>query len=246
MNIKNKINLNYIYEIVKSEVLLKKKRFLVVIILSLVSFNLQFSFFIYFSLPSDTDLFLLRIFTGMGAIIGFLLNFFVADIFAGELNKKTELEKFSKAGKENFFIGKSLTVFLLVLAFLLPTGVECIIMCLIFYSQIPIILFACLGYYFLVGLAYSSIYLLCSAISRSEFYAMIIGFIIFLIMSISFSLFAHFLNFPYLFLLYAEIAVIGLFYNSWTVHVLIAIVLMLAYIVAFHLLAYIKFKTQKM
>ena len=246
LDIQKKFMISKIVDIFKFELMLQKKRYILMMILSVVVVSLISSFSIFFP-PSEARLFAATTAGQLGSFLMLLSLFFAGGILADEFDKKTALTNFTKTGRENFFIGKTLAAYFSVISWIGPAFIETSIFCLILYRQIPVELLIWFGYYCIVGGAYTAIYLLCSALFRSGGQAMTVGFVFFIAEAIAFGLLLTFLNFPYPFILYCEIAGQAIFGTETDVfgtivHPLLGILVAVLYFIPCILIAYFRFK----
>ncbi|MFX1339890.1 MAG: ABC transporter permease [Promethearchaeota archaeon] len=244
LNIKRNLNMRQIYEIYKFELLLQKKRYIIFLILSLLIYNL----FAIFSIAAPNALsFVVSAINQLGSFLMLICIFFVGGIIAEEFDKRTALTNFTKTGRDNFFVGKSLAAFTVVLFWIGPAFMETIIFCLIIYGEVPFQLFIWFGYYCLVGGMYTGLYLLHSAIFRSGSQAMAISFFTFITLIIAFGILGAFFGLWYLFPIYAEIAASAIFSGpiydeDIMINVYFGIILSLTYMIPCIILAFIQFK----
>lgn len=248
LDIQKKVIVSKILDIFKFELILHKKRYILMIILSVVVISLISLFLIYF-LPSDARLFAATTVGQLGSFIMLLSLFFAGGILADEFDKKTALTNFTKTSRENFFIGKTLAAYFSVLTWIGPAFIEISIFCIILYNHIPVELLIWFGYYCIVGGAYTAIYLLCSAIFRSGGQAMTMGFVIFIVEAAAFGILLAFLNFPYPFILYCELPGQAIFGTEsdvlgTIVDPILGISVAVFYLIPCILIAYFRFKTR--
>ncbi len=248
LEIQKKVMLSKILEILKFELILQKKRYILMMFLSVVIVSI-ISLFLIFIPPPEAKLFASNTVGQLGSFILLLSLFFAGGILADEFDKRTALTNFTKTGRTNFFIGKSLAAYSSILFWIGPAFLETSIFCLILYKQIPFELFIWFGYYCVVGAAYTAIYLLCSAIFRSGGQAMTMGFIIFIAEATAFGLLLAFLSFPYPFILYCEIvgqAILGPETDvlGTIIDPILGISVAIFYLIPCILFAYLRFKTR--
>lgn len=248
LDIKRSLNLKQITEIYKFEIFLQKKRYLLMMILSLAMFNLTAIFAAFFP-PPEAISFIAGTLGQTGSFLLFITLFFAGGILADEFDKRTALTNFTKTGRDNFFIGKTLAAFTSVLVWIGPIALESVVFCLLIYQQVPIELLYWFGYYCLVGGMYVAIYLLHSAIFRSGSQAMIMGFMTFIATTIAFGLFLAFLDLPYLFPIYAEIAAMAIFYGNimddgLVINLSYGIIMAVSYLIPCLILSYLRFRTR--
>jgi len=246
LDIQKRVMIYKIFDIFKFELILQRKRYVLMMILSVVIVSLL-SLSLIFSLPSEARLFAATTVGQLGSFIMLLSLFFAGGILADEFDKRTALTNFTKTSRENFFVGKTLAAFFSVIAWIGPAFIETSIFCLILYMEMPIELLIWFGYYCIVGGAYTAIYLLCSAIFRSGGQAMTIGFVIFIAEATAFGLFLAFLSFPYPFILYCEIVGQAIFGTETDVlgtivNPLLGIFVAVLYLIPCILIAYFKFR----
>lgn len=245
LEMKRNLSMNQIFVIYKFELFLHRKRYYLMLILGLVMYNLT-AIILAFSPPPDVKLFMASTVGQIGSLLVFLTLFFAGGVLADEFDKGTALTNFTKTGRDNFFIGKSLAVFTSVLIWNGIPLFENIIFSLALYQQVPLELFSWFVFYCLVGGTYVAIYLLFSAIFRSGTQAMVMAF--FFIMAGA-TAFGILLGAPYYFPIYAEIAVIQIFDPSAVDGVFIidlsyVIIMLLAYLIPCLVLAYLRFRTR--
>ncbi|MFX1363923.1 MAG: ABC transporter permease [Promethearchaeota archaeon] len=243
-----KVMISKIFEVFKFELILHKKRYILMMTLSLVVICL-ISIFSIFYLPSEPRLFAATTVGELGSFIMLLSLFFAGGILADEFDKKTALTNFTKTSRDNFFIGKTLAAYFSVIIWIGPALIETSIFSLILYNHIPVELFIWFGYYSIVGGAYTAIYLLCSAIFRSGGQAMTIGFVIFIVEAAAFGILLAFINFPYPFILYCELpgqAIFGTETDGIEIIIdpLLGISIALLYLIPCILIAYLRFKVR--
>ncbi len=244
LNIKRNLNIEQIFEIWKFELLLQKKRYIIILIISLVIYNL----FAIFSLGAPNALyFVVSAISQLGSFLMLISIFFVGGILADEFDKRTALTNFTKTGRDNFFIGKALAAFTGVLFWIGPAFMESSLFCLILYGEVPFQVFIWFGYYCLVGGMYTSIYLLHSAIFRSGSQAMAMSFFTFITLIIAFGILGAFFGLWYLFPIYAEIAASAIFSGPFydeniMINVYFGIILSLTYMIPCIILAFLQFK----
>ncbi len=248
LEVKRVISLTQIFEIYKFEMFLLKKRYLLLSIFSLAMYNITALVLLFSSIPTAT-MFVQITIGQIGSILVLLTLFFAGGILADEFDKKTGLTNFTKTGRNNFFVGKTLTAFTSVLIWLGFPFIENIIFCLALFQQVPIELIYWFGYYCLVGGTYISIYLLFSSLFRSGTQAMLMSFFFVIGTAAAFGIFMAFLGLPYYFPLYAEIAVVQIFDPSTVdgvtvIDIRYVILMLLAYLVPSVILAYFRFRTR--
>lgn len=248
LNIKRDTSPKLIYEIFKFEISLKKKRVFLILLLGIVIVNL-YGILMGFFLPSTPKEFFAVITQNYGMVIILISLFFAGGILADEFDKRTALTNFTKTGRTNFFIGKSLAALTIILVWMGPTLILFIIYSTIYYQQIPIELFVWFGLSCLSGTTYTAIYLLHSAIFRSGSQAMTMAFVTFIILGTAFGLSLAFLNSPYYFPFYADMVGQTIFsgeIDSEAIQIITnmnwAVIMLLCYFIPCMLLAYLKFR----
>ncbi|MFX1313821.1 MAG: ABC transporter permease [Promethearchaeota archaeon] len=245
--IEENLNLKQIFNIYKFEIFLQRKRYILVVLLSIVAVIL--TALISLSIPTA------KIFCGstlsqIGSFSYLLTLFFAGGIIANEFDKKTALTNFTKTGRDNFFIGKTFAAFTSVLTWIAPASIVTSIFCLIKYNTIPIELVIWFGYYCLIGISCTSLYLLCSAIFKSGSQAMIIGFIIFTSSAIVFAILLFIdPSIPNPTFFYLEMVGQAIFVSEaampeMNVDLILAISIALLYLIPCLILSYIRFKTR--
>ncbi|MFX0072825.1 MAG: ABC transporter permease [Candidatus Hermodarchaeota archaeon] len=244
LNIKKNLDIEQIFEICKFELLLQKKRYIIITIISLTLYNL----FAIFSLGAPNAIyFAVSSISQLGSFLMLICIFFVGGILADEFDKRTALTNFTKTERDNFFIGKTLAAFAVVLFWIGPAFIESILFSLILYGEVPYQIFIWFGYYCLVGGMYTCIYLLHSAIFRSGSQAMAMSFFTFIALIIAFGILGAFFGLWYLFPIYTEIAASAIFSGPFydediMINVYFGVILSLAYMIPCLILAYLQFK----
>ena len=247
LTVEKNLNLKRVFIIYKFELFLQRKRFFLVILLSVVATIL--TSIISLSSPNVT-IFCAGTLSQIGSFSYLLTLFFAGGIIANEFDKKTALTNFTKTGRDNFFIGKTFAAFTSAIAWYAPALVVTSIFSLIEYNTIPVELIIWFGYYCLVGISITSLYLLCSAIFRSGSQAMIIGFIIFTSSAIVFVVFLFIdpsipnPTFFYLEIVGQAIFIGDLAMPEMNIDLLLAIYIALSYLIPCLILSYLRFKTR--
>ncbi len=246
---KSSLNLNQIIDIWRFETFLYKKRHLVLILISAVLYNI-IAIVLLFNLPTLPREFAGATLSQIGSFLIFLTLFFAGGILADEFDKRTALTNFTKTGRDNFFLGKTLAAYTCVLSWTAIPVLETMIFTLILYVQIPIELFIWFGYYCIVGFMYVSLYLLFSAIFSSGSKAMTFGFVAFIVLASAFGICGAFFNMWQYFPIYAEVVGQSIFSGITTdsggipISIGGAIIMLLSYIIPCYVLAYLRFKTK--
>ena len=146
LDIKRNINFKQILEIFKFELFLQKKRYLIMLILSLVMYNLSALFLIMMA-PPTTLVFVYYAVGQHGSFLLLIVLFFAGGVLADEFDKRTALTNFTKTGRDNFFIGKALAAFMCVIVWIGPVFLETLIFSLMLYGTVAIELFQWFGYF---------------------------------------------------------------------------------------------------
>ena len=94
LDIRREINKNQIFEVFKFEISLKKKRYLLVLVLGLIIVNLYGIVMAFFRPPNST-LFIGSITANYDYLILFFSLFFAGGILADEFDKRTALTNFT-------------------------------------------------------------------------------------------------------------------------------------------------------
>jgi len=245
--IEENLNLKQIFNIYKFELFLLRKRYLLVVLLSVAATILTS----IIALESPTVMgFYAGTLNQIGSFSYLLTLFFAGGIIANEFDRKTALTNFTKTGRDNFFIGKTFAAFTSVITWFAPALVVSLIFSLMEYNTIPIELIIWFGYYCLVGISITSLYLLCSAIFRSGSQAMIVGFIIFTSSAIVFAVLLFVdpsipnPTFFYLELVGQAIFIGDFGMSEMNIDLLLAIYIALAYLIPCLILSYLRFKTR--
>ncbi|MFX1575349.1 MAG: ABC transporter permease [Promethearchaeota archaeon] len=241
------LNLKQIFNIYRFEIFLLRKRYILVALLSVIAVILTS----LMSLSSpNAKLFCGSTLSQIGSVSYLLTLFFAGGIIANEFDKKTALTNFTKTGRDNFFIGKAFAAFSSVLVWFTPALIVTIIFCLIKYNTLSIELIIWFGYYCLVGVSCTSLYLLCSALFRSGSQAMIIGFIIFSSSAIVFAVFLFIdPSLPNPTFIYLELAGQAIFLgdtamSGMNIDLLLAIYISLLYLIPCLTISYLRFKSR--
>lgn len=246
MNIKRNLSRSQIWNIYKFELFLQKKKFKIMLLLTLVFYNVVVIFTVI-NPPADAKSFAGGAVGQIGPFLIFITLFFAGGVLADEFDKRTALTNFTKTGRDNFFFGKTLGAFTSVLAWIGPAFVETMVFCLILYGQLPIELFIWFGYYCLVGGMYVALYLLHSAYLRSSSQAMAMGFFTFIGTTIAFGIMGAVFGLWYLFPIYAEIAATAIWFGpdytgGMIVDMWYGIIMCLCYLIPSIIFAYIGFR----
>ena len=245
----NIMSLQKIIDIFKFELCLSKKKHLVMLTLSSVLYNI-FAILMIFLRPETPQEFAAASLSQLGSFLSLLTLFFAGGIIADEFDKRTALTNFTKAGRNNFFIGKTLAAYTSVFSWIGIPFVETIIFTAIIYLYIPIELFIWFGYYCIVGLMYVALYLFFSAMFRSGSQAMSMGFLAFIALASAFGICGAFLNAWTYFPIYAEVVGQSIFFNVSSesggipISIRAAIIMLLAYMIPSYILAYLRFKSR--
>ena len=241
------LNLKQIFSIYRFEIFLQRKRYILVVLLSVIAVILTS----LMSLSSpNAKLFCGSTLSQIGSFSYLLTLFFAGGILANEFDRKTALTNFTKTGRDNFFIGKTFAAFTSVLAWFAPAIIVTTIFCLVEYNTFPVELIIWFGYYCLAGISCTSLYLLCSALFRSGSQAMIIGFIIFTSSAIVFAIFLFIdPSLPNPTFLYLEIVGQAIFIGDaamgeMNIDLLLAIYIALSYLIPCLIISYLRFKTR--
>ncbi len=184
-------------------------------------------------------------------IILIISLFFAGGILTDEFDKRTVLTNFTKTGRTNFFIGKTLAVLTIILIWIGPCLIELMIYSIIYYQQIPTELFIWFGLSCLSGITYAAIYILHSTIFRSGSQAMTMAFITLIILGAAFGILLAFVNSPYYFPFYSELVGQSIFGGEVTSEEIVIIlkvdwvvVMLLCYLIPSIILAYLRFRTR--
>ncbi len=245
--IEENFNLKQIFNVYRFEIFLQRKRYILVALLSVVAVIL--TSLMSLSMP-NAKLFCGSTLSQIGTFSYLLTLFFAGGIIANEFDRKTALTNFTKTGRNNFFIGKTFAAFTSVLVWIAPAFIVTSIICLIEYNTIPVELILWFGYYCLIGISCTSLYLLFSAIFRSGSQAMIIGFIIFTSSAILFAILLFIdPSVPNPTFIYLEIVGQAIFIgeaamSEMNIDLLLAIYIALSYLIPCLILSYLRFKTR--